>query len=123
MLKPGTGKADQRQMPLTVENPPIKKPKGSASRLARAASPARAADTIRRDDYILSQVKDCVICTDANGIVTYWNKGAEQIFGWQAHEMLGHSVFDRLPTEEARVWGPAALSGGDERRRVVWRAP
>lgn len=106
-VKARTGQADQRLKPHIAEKSSAKINEKKPASQVRAASrvPPRAADTIRRDDYILSQVKDCVICTDANGIVTYWNKGAEQIFGWQAHEMLGHSVFDRLPTEEARVWG------------------
>jgi len=62
-------------------------------------------NALRRDAYILSQLTDSVICADANGIVTYWNKAAERIWGWTAKEMVGRSVFERLPPGEAREWG------------------
>ncbi len=62
-------------------------------------------NALRRDAYILSQLQDGVVCADVNGIVTYWNKPAERIFGWKAKEMLGRSVFERLPPGEARAWG------------------
>lgn len=37
---------------------------------------------------ILENVHDSVVVTDLDGKITYWNKGAEKIFGYSAEEML-----------------------------------
>ncbi len=65
------------------------------------------ADTNRliRDTFILSQIKDAIICTNAEGMVTLWNEGATKVWGWTAEEMMGQSVFIRLPEGTAREWG------------------
>jgi PAS domain S-box-containing protein len=41
---------------------------------------------------ILDNVKDCVIATDLEDKITYWNKGASTIFGYAYKEMLGESI-------------------------------
>src|SRR5258708_26345229 len=38
---------------------------------------------------ILQNVRDCIIVTDLQGNISYWNEGATHIFGYQAEEMLG----------------------------------
>src|ERR1044072_4771869 len=40
-----------------------------------------------------------IISTDESGLVTSWNSGAEQIFGWSESEMLGQSLA-RVFTQE-----------------------
>ena len=37
-------------------------------------------------------MEDAVIATDKDLRVTAWNRGAERIYGWQAHEVLGQPV-------------------------------
>jgi PAS domain S-box-containing protein len=46
-------------------------------------------------------VRDCIIVTDAAGIVTYWNDAATVTYGWTAEEMRGQPLLNRFP-EEAR---------------------
>jgi PAS domain S-box-containing protein len=41
---------------------------------------------------IVSSSDDAMISKDLDGIVTTWNKGAEQIFGYSAEEMIGHPI-------------------------------
>ncbi|HWA70908.1 MAG TPA: PAS domain S-box protein [Polyangiaceae bacterium] len=53
--------------------------------------------TLRRDAHILAQLKDVVVCTDADARVVYWNQAAERIFGWKSEELLGRSLADRFP--------------------------
>src|SRR5512139_1675785 len=43
---------------------------------------------------ILQSVKDGIIVTDLDGIITYWNEGATSIYGHNAEEMLGKSLLD-----------------------------
>jgi two-component system, cell cycle sensor histidine kinase and response regulator CckA len=50
-----------------------------------------------RNAFILSQVRDSVIVTDLDGVVTYWNEGSTQLFGWRAEEMVGRPLIERVP--------------------------
>ncbi|MEQ8763841.1 MAG: ATP-binding protein [Planctomycetota bacterium] len=63
----------------------------------------RAEDHLRtsRDflDNILTSTVDAIITIDANNIVQTWNKGAEQIFGYPASEMVGRNLDRILPSD------------------------
>jgi PAS domain S-box-containing protein len=44
--------------------------------------------------------QDAIITKDLNGIITSWNKGAEQrVFGYEAHEVIGKPVSILIPPE------------------------
>jgi PAS domain S-box-containing protein len=47
---------------------------------------------------VLDAVSRAVVATDATGTVVYWNKGAEQLYGWAPEEILGRDVGDLLVT-------------------------
>ena len=61
----------------------------------------RAEDRHERDARLLANVRDCIIVTDATGIVTYWNDAATETYGWTAEEMCGQPLLNRFP-EHAR---------------------
>jgi PAS domain S-box-containing protein len=61
----------------------------------------RAEEHHERDARLLANVRDCIIVTDATGIVTYWNDAATVTYGWTAEEMCGQPLVNRFP-EEAR---------------------
>ena len=48
-----------------------------------------------RFENIASTSPDAIICTDASGLVTFWNRAAEKLLGLPAAEMLEHSI-DRI---------------------------
>jgi PAS domain S-box-containing protein len=76
----------------------------------------RAEDALARDALLLANVRDSVIVTDLEGIVTYWNEGATRLFGWQAEEVLGRPLTERVPEEAwARMAAAtrALLDGGE----------
>ncbi len=52
----------------------------------------RMEEQLRYHAYLLEHIEDAVIATDKQLRVTAWNRGAEQIYGWQAPEVLGRSV-------------------------------
>ncbi len=43
-------------------------------------------------NFLLNSVTDGIIVTDPNFIITGWNKGAEQIYKWEAEEAIGNST-------------------------------
>ncbi len=53
---------------------------------------------------IIEQVHDSVMATDLQGIVTYWNRGAERQLGYRREEALGRYIgFVHPPDEQALV--------------------
>ncbi|MEO5511771.1 MAG: PAS domain S-box protein [Longimicrobiales bacterium] len=64
---------------------------------ALAEGPA-AAEQVRFQAQLLNAVREAVIATDTQGVVTYWNKAAERLYGWSAAEVMGRRFIDLLPT-------------------------
>lgn len=69
----------------------------------------QAEEQLRRQAQIIDQTHDAVITTDSDGIITFWNNGARQIFGYSAEEALGRhiSFMDIQPQQQ------------DERRQAL----
>ncbi|MGB8169625.1 MAG: PAS domain S-box protein [Chthoniobacteraceae bacterium] len=68
-----------------------------------------ATEANRRLVAIVESSDDAIIGTDLQSIVTSWNKGAEQIFGYSAAEMIGSSITrliaPELESEEEFILG------------------
>jgi len=56
-------------------------------------------ESISRLAAIVTSSDDAIIGKTLDGIVTDWNRGAEEIFGYRADEMLGKSVKILLPED------------------------
>ncbi len=56
-------------------------------------------------DYLMDQTElfdlanDAIILSDSNGTITYWNRGAGRIYGWEKEDALGQNVHTLLKTE------------------------
>jgi PAS domain S-box-containing protein len=48
---------------------------------------------------VVETSEDAIITKDLDGIVTSWNKGAERIFGYEAHEMIGKPISLLIPPD------------------------
>jgi PAS domain S-box-containing protein len=52
--------------------------------------------TIEEQAALLEEAKDAIFVQDLQGRIRYWNKSAEQAFGWSAAEAMGKQVQELL---------------------------
>ncbi|MBD2105426.1 PAS domain S-box protein [Nodosilinea sp. FACHB-13] len=74
-------------------------PDGTLLGLIRDLSDRNQAQTDRQ--YLTTLIEtspDAIVSKDLNGIVTSWNGGAENLFGYTAAEMVGNSITQIIPT-------------------------
>jgi hypothetical protein len=90
-------------------------------------------ETLRKQANLLDLAHDAIIVRDMNDVVTYWNAGAEEIYGWKREEAVGkitsqllHSMYstslDVLKAEvvrESRWEGELAQTRRDGSKIVV----
>ena len=54
---------------------------------------------------LLDSASDAIIATDREGLITFWNPGAERIFGFTVEEAVGRSLDLIIPENlRARHW-------------------
>jgi PAS domain S-box-containing protein len=70
----------------------------------------KAQELIQRSDLILENSSDSIIVTDLLGKITSWNKGAENIFGYRANEILGEPITKIVKPEEKKDVAPKQLN-------------
>jgi PAS domain S-box-containing protein len=68
-----------------------------------------ALEKLEVQSRLLDQVGEAVIATDRNGRVTFWNRAAETIYGWQAEEALGQPILELIPAEASTEEAAAIL--------------
>ncbi len=47
---------------------------------------------LRKSQLIIESTSDAIISTDVNGIITFWNSGAERLYGYKFEEVLNKSI-------------------------------
>jgi two-component system cell cycle sensor histidine kinase/response regulator CckA len=63
-----------------------------ANVLAQAIARTRTMDDFRLQGQIVDQIHDAVVSTNLDGIVTSWNMGAENLFGYSRQEAIGQHI-------------------------------
>src|SRR6478736_913797 len=53
---------------------------------------------LREQASLLDITHDAVIVRDMNGVITFWNRGAEQLYGWPREEAVGHATHELIRT-------------------------
>jgi len=56
----------------------------------------QAAQEIAHQAALLDQATDAILVKNLDHRITYWSKGAERLYGWNAEEALGESVLELL---------------------------
>ncbi len=67
---------------------------------------------------LLSTIGQAAVATDMNGIVNYWNRAAENIYGWTKDEALGKDIMD-LTVSQATA-GQGAEIREELRKGATW---
>jgi PAS domain S-box-containing protein len=58
----------------------------------------RSEQTLREQASLLDLTHDAIFVRDMDGRITYWNRGAEALYGWSAQEATGKLAADLLNT-------------------------
>jgi PAS domain S-box-containing protein len=65
---------------------------------ARATHLKQLADTLQEQADLLNLTHDTIFVADMKGVIKYWNRGAEEQYGWTAEQAVGRVVHDLLKT-------------------------
>ena len=76
----------------------------------------KAEEKIRQQAKLLDEAKDAILVLDLQQRVTFWNKGAERLYGWTVGEILGKNGNDLLfaggqPAGVSQIFETGAWSG------------
>ena len=71
------------------------------SGIAKDITTRRLADErLREQAALLDHAQDAIYVRDLDQHITYWNRGAERIYGWTAEEVLGRRAVELLYKED-----------------------
>jgi PAS domain S-box-containing protein len=72
-----------------------------AHQIGPAIENARLYEQVRLQAQLIDNVSESVVAKDLEGRVTYWNKGAQALYGYSAQEVLGFPITFIVKPEEA----------------------
>ena len=83
----------------------------AAAEIERQSSDTR----IRQQASLLDKARDAIIVRDLNHCITFWNQGAERMYGWTQQEVLGRSIESLLyqDTQDFRHATQSTLEHGE----------
>jgi PAS domain-containing protein len=70
-------------------------------------------------DALLNSASDAIVATDREGEITFWNPGAERIFGFTAGEAVAGRSIGSFPKIYARGTGAAFAIPWRQERAVM----
>ena len=75
----------------------------------------RAEETLREQADLLNLTRDAIFVRDMDGVITYWNRGAEALYGWTAEQAKGKLARELLktvsPVPRDRIFAELLSSG------------
>lgn len=57
-----------------------------------------------RYQTISDATRDAIVAFDETGVISFWNSGAQSLFGYQGTEVLTHSMFQLFPEEKHKLY-------------------
>ena len=76
---------------------------------------SEAQEELRKHATMFDAAHDCIMTLDPEGIITYWNRGAERLYGWTTQEAEGQNANALLRTrfpESREVLWPKLMESG-----------
>jgi len=67
-------------------------------RVVRLRAEQQAEAALREQANLLNLTHDAIFVRDMNGTVKYWNRGAEELYGWPAEQAVGRVILELLKT-------------------------
>ena len=65
---------------------------------AEVAERKRVEETLKERAHLLGLTHDTVVVRNIGNVITYWNRGAEEQYGWTSEEAVGKISHDILRT-------------------------
>jgi PAS domain S-box-containing protein len=72
--------------------------RGAVGAFINVTDRKRLEDLLRERADLLELATEAIIVRDMNGILLFWNSGAEALYGWRREEVLGKSIHQVLQT-------------------------
>ena len=95
---------DGRQLQVALTISPIKDSSGTivgASKILRDITAQKTAQAaLRQQAELLDQSYDAVFVWELGGAISYWNKGAQELYGFTPEEAVGKTSHDLLQTQQ-----------------------
>ncbi|MEO6245131.1 MAG: ATP-binding protein, partial [Opitutaceae bacterium] len=82
----------------------------------------RAEAAIRQQTDLLNRASDAIVVLNLDYKFTFWNRGAERLFGWTAAEALGQdapTLFQDIPFSQIEAIRQASLQDGEWRGEIA----
>ena len=88
-------KKDGTEVWLDIDIVPVLDPSGECTHFAATerdiTEERKSAARIVEQAAFLDKARDAIVVRDLDGLLLYWNEGAERIYGWNRHEALGRN--------------------------------
>jgi PAS domain S-box-containing protein len=92
--------------------------RGAVGAFFDVTSRRRMEDLLRERADLLELATEAIIVRDLNGLLLFWNSGAEELYGWRREEVLGKPIHDilkaRFPVADAEIEAALARTGSWE---------
>ncbi len=77
---------------------PLGQQNAESIRAGRLHAEQQAEATLREQANLLNLTHDAIVVRDMNGTVRYWNRGAQELYGWSAEQAVGKVGHELLKT-------------------------
>lgn len=94
---------DGREIPIADSAAPIRDNDGQITGVVMVfrdqTEERKAKKDVAEKMRLLDLTTDAILIRDVEGLIVYWNHGAEQMYGWSSEEAVGKRSHDLLKTE------------------------